>query len=207
MRKELKRKKKIKLRNKKLIKKYPWLMPRNRWSDEVDPESRYTYTELDALPSGWVRAFGRMIVNEINILLEKANYVHKYRILQLKEKYGQMRWYDNGVPKEIHEDFRQVIDKYTYLSENICAICGKPDVKMTDTGWVYPLCKRCYEKHINCTLPYEEVTSDKDTGRMADSYTIRRFSKDGNTDTTYDISETAEKIRRNYARRSVRRFR
>ena len=32
--------------------------------------------------------------------LIKFNYLYEYRILQIKEKYGELRWYDGGVPIE-----------------------------------------------------------------------------------------------------------
>ena len=204
VRKELKKKKRIKLRNKKLIKQCPWLLPRNDWTDQAPKDYDYSWNELDALPEGWVRCFGTMLAKELNDILKKAKYERKFRILQAKEKFGEMRVYHNSVPSSIYEEINRTIDKYTYLSQNICAICGRPDVYMTYTGWDYPLCKSCYEKHINDIRPYELVISDKDPGHMADSYTIRRFTESGGKDFTYDISETAEKIRRQYAKRMAR---
>lgn len=200
MRKELKRKKRIKLRNKKLIKRYPWLRPCD-WFGNPLKKLNYTFTWLDDIERGWVKAFGMMMVKEIDVILRKAHYERDYRIAQIKEKWGRLTWYDNGAPHEIYDELHRAIDKYSYLSENICAICGKPDVYMTFSGWDFPLCESCWDKHISDARPYEEVISDKDTGRMADSYTIRRFSKDGNKDTVYNISETAEKIRRRYEKR------
>lgn len=210
MRKKLKEKKAIKIRNKKLVKKYPWLKPYHVWSGKPFKDYDYSYTWLDDMPDGWRKAFGMMMVKEIDEVLQKCNYQNLYKVVQVKEKYGSLRWYDNGVPHIIYDEYSQIINKYYYLSENICVICGKPDVYMTFSGWDYPLCERCWSKHINDTRLYKDVISDKDTGRMADTYTIRRFDKDnGSTDITYDIHETADKIRRNYVatrRRSIRRL-
>ena len=203
-RRELKKKKKIKLRNKKLIKQYPWLLPRNVWTGKTLDGFDYSWHELDGLPDGWLKAFGKFLIKDMGELLKKAHFERKYRIVQVKEKYGQARIYDNGVPQSIYEDFRKVINAYEYISENVCAICGKPDVYMTYSGWDYPLCEECWNTHINDTRSYKDVISEKDTGRMADSYTIRQFSKEGNKDITYDIHETAEKIRRAYARKTRR---
>jgi len=203
-RKELKKKKRIKLRNKKLIKQYPWLLPRNVWTGKVLDNFDYSWHELDGLPDGWLKAFGKFLIKDMGELLKKAHFEREYRIVQTKEKFGRACIYDNGVPKSIYEDFRHVIHTYETISENVCACCGRTDVFMTYSGWDYPLCKHCYETHINDTRPYEEVISDKDTGKMADSYTIRRFGTEGNEDTTYDIHETAEKIRRAYARKTRR---
>ena len=35
--------------NKKLIERYPFLMPRNRWTGKVPEDYDYSYTELDAI--------------------------------------------------------------------------------------------------------------------------------------------------------------
>lgn len=39
-------------KNKKLVKKYPFLLPRNVWTGEVSEDYDYSYTQADALPSG-----------------------------------------------------------------------------------------------------------------------------------------------------------
>ena len=203
MRKSLKKQKQIKLRNKKLVKKYPWLLPRYAWSDKPVDDYDYSYTELDSLPTGWRIAFGKFLVEDIDKVLRKAGYTRRYRIVQLKEKYGFMRLYSNGIPSSIYEEDHRMIEAYSAISEHICICCGAVDVYMTDSGWLEPLCKRCYEKHINCKLPYEDVIDPEDDPRMPDSYTIRR-SSDG--ETTYDISDITTKVRMKYER-SRRRIR
>ena len=167
-----------------------------------NPCKGYEWTELDDLDKGWRIAFGMMIVKEIDEILRKAHYERKYQIVQVKEKYGGLRWYDNGAPREIYDELQRTINKYSCLSENICGHCGRPDVFMTYSGWDYPLCKKCWNTCINDNREYEQVISDKDTGKMANSYTIHRFSE--NQDITYDISDTAERIRRRYEKRSER---
>ena len=37
------------------------------------------------------------------------------------------------------------MDKYEKLSEETCIMCGKPG-KLTDNGWIMPLCKDCEEE-------------------------------------------------------------
>ena len=85
-------------RNKELIAKYPWLLPHNRFSDKIADDYDYSYTELDAMPDGWRKAFGEQMCEEIQKELEKFDYVDKYRILQIKEKFGFLHWYDSGAP-------------------------------------------------------------------------------------------------------------
>lgn len=202
MRKELKEKKRIKLKNKKLLKKYPWLTPLDWWSRRLKPKQhKYEWTLLDELPRGWVKAFGEMMCEELDQVLIKNAIKDDFYIHQLKEKWGRMELYHNHYIDEVN----QVIDKYSTLSENICMICGRPDVPMTQDGWICPLCKKCF----NNDERWDKVYADKD-GQMANSYTIRRWNGDEKIETTYDISETAEKIRRRYAkmhRRSFKRLR
>lgn len=44
--------------NKQLVEKYPFLLPRNRWTGKVQEDYDYSYTELDGMPDGWRKAFG-----------------------------------------------------------------------------------------------------------------------------------------------------
>lgn len=102
----------IKEYNKKLLDKYPWLTPTNDFTgvkittkepgyysacDDI-PDYDYEFTELDQMPNGWRLAFGEQMCEEIHQELVKFNFVNEYRILQIKEKFGGLRWYDNGIP-------------------------------------------------------------------------------------------------------------
>ena len=114
--------------NKKLIEQYPFLLPHNRQTDEVDKDYNYSYTELDSMPIGWRKAFGIDICNEIKRALEKdIRLLSEYRITQIKEKYGTLRWYSNFTTKELSE----VIDKYERLSSHTCIVCGKEATKIS----------------------------------------------------------------------------
>ena len=101
--------------------------------------------ELNAMDSGWRKAFGLQMCEEIKQALLKEGGLKKllnYRILQIKEKWGQLCWYDgNGC-----ESVNQIIDKYTEISQKTCGCCGKP-AKYRTLGWVYPYCEECIKKH------------------------------------------------------------
>ena len=99
-----------------------------------------SYTELDAMESGWRKTFGIQMCKEIRTALLKKGwkYLFNYRILQIKEKYGTLRWYDANSTKEIFE----IIDKYEDLSYHTCINCGKPATKIS-TGWICPYCDNC----------------------------------------------------------------
>ena len=140
--------------NRKLVEAFPFLQPRNRWTDEVVEDYDYTWTELDAMPEGWRKLFGEHMCAEIAAILKKANYLDKYRIVQIKEKYGSLRWYDAGVPAEISEELNILIRCYEILSERTCIVCGAPATRVT-TGWISPYCDNCVSKDEN-SVPIKE---------------------------------------------------
>lgn len=194
-----------------LIGKYPFLLPtywnRDSMQYKVDEDYNYKYTELDAMPDGWRKTFGEMMCEEIYNALVECGGLDDYRIEQIKEKFGQLRWY--GYPS--YKEVERIIDKYSVLSENICIICGKPDVPLTNNGWLSPFCKKCFttpsdwqkkehpeeiERWIEFRTEDWEEYNYEENNKMLDSYTVEGWSKEkGDTTTTYDISETANKIR------------
>lgn len=87
--------------NKALIVEFPFLLPRNRWTGNVPDDYDYSYTELDDLPDGWRIAFGLQMCRELKEILVKGGGLDVYRITQIKEKNGTLRWYDNGCPESV----------------------------------------------------------------------------------------------------------
>lgn len=140
--------------NKKLCEKYPFLLPRNRWTGLVHPDYDYSFTELDSMPTGWKKAFGEQMCEEIKQELEDKGILDKYRISQIKEKYGMLCWYDFGcTEKMLHE----IIPKYEELSKHTCICCGKPATKVT-LGWISPYCDECCPMNEYAT-PIDEYFS------------------------------------------------
>lgn len=90
--------------NQKLIERFPFLIPRNRWTGKIPEDYDYSYTELDSMPDGWRKAFGEQMCEDIREELVRAEYLDQYRITQIKEKYGTLCWYDFG--QEHLEDCR-----------------------------------------------------------------------------------------------------
>ena len=136
--------------NKKLIKEFPFLLPRNVWTGEVISDYDYSFTELDSMPEGWRKSFGFDMCKEIKEELLKYNYLDNYRITQIKEKYGSLRWYDNGYPRD--SKIGSIIEKYERLSEEICINCGNP-AKYYTKGWISFICEDCKNKIIK-EYPY-----------------------------------------------------
>lgn len=195
-----------------LVVKYPFLMPKY-WNSEtmqyeVDPDYDYKITKLDAMPNGWRNAFGEMMCEEIyNALVERGG-LNEYMITQIKEKFGQLRWYGSPSYKEVE----RIVDKYSALSENICMFCGKPDVPMTGDDYTYPLCKNCYctpDKYAKEIMDEEELKQfwdehekdwerwNRESNKMVESYSFRVWTVEDPEPRTIncDISNTANKIR------------
>lgn len=103
-----------------------------------------SYTELDDMPDGWRKAFGIQMCKEIKkALLEEGGrkLLRKYRIMQIKEKYGVLCWYDSNHGKEVNK----IIHKYEYISHRTCIECGKTADYVT-RGWIEPYCSKCLPK-------------------------------------------------------------
>ncbi len=140
--------------NKRLCDTYPFLIPSNRFSgkrincgekgywpgdpDEMPPEWDYEYTELDDMPDGWRKAFGEQMCTEIKQALVEEGLLDDYRITQIKEKYGCLRWYSNFSTRKVE----QIINKYEELSLRTCIICGAPATRLS-RSWICPYCDKC----------------------------------------------------------------
>lgn len=199
------KKKRIKMRNKKLVKLHPYLLPRNVWTDKVVKGYDYTWTEYDCISKGWQIGFGEFFLEDLRKACLKTNFLDKLRFTQIKEKYGSLRLYNNGAPQEVHD----VLTKYEFISEYVCYHCGNPNACVVDDyGWYLPMCKCCWDKFNKKrelkgyrVTSWEDVVGDCKVG-LPDEYRISRYSKDGDVVTIYDISETANKIRNKYEKRS-----
>lgn len=117
------------------------------WIDEKVLDKIFflpSYTELDAMDAGWRKAFGIQMCKEIKKELKKHKFLYKYRIVQIKEKWGYLHWYDRGIPKD--SKIYDIIRKYEQISAKTCVVCGKPATKMS-TGWISPYCDDCIGDH------------------------------------------------------------
>ena len=128
-------------RNRALCERYPFLIPSRfdgRRVTECPEPWDYEYTALDDMPDGWRRAFGERLCEELRNELERAGILDRYRILQIKEKYGSLQWYDNGNT----ETGYGILDRYEDLSRRTCIVCGRPATRVS-TSWISPFCDAC----------------------------------------------------------------
>lgn len=146
--KERKNNKRTIIKNKRLCKEYPFLIPRNRWTGKIVDNYDYSYTEFDDVPKGWRKIVSKLHKN-IKPYLIKANYLDKFRILQIKEKYGSLRYYTGGIPTSVANEINDLINKAERESEHTCIVCGKPAKMCCYQGWYSPYCKKCLESIYN----------------------------------------------------------
>jgi len=140
----------IEEQNSKLIERYPFLLPRNRFSGEVSKNYDFSYTELTmGMPTGWIIAFSLDMCEEIKNELVKIGSLDEYRISQIKEKYGHLRWYSFGTTSDIEA----IISKYSKMSEITCEYCGEKSEYITH-GWISTAC----EKHARAFLSNIKAT-------------------------------------------------
>lgn len=134
----------IRLRNYIRVKKYPFLEPNAGWgiSMEYHREGyKYCYEEtwFDCVPSGW-RKMCWDLCKELKQVIEE-DHLTDYKIHQVKEKWGQLCWYDEGGNKRTFD----IVEKYEDLSARVCQICGRP-AEYETKGWIGYYCLKCAKK-------------------------------------------------------------
>lgn len=127
---------------KELVERYPYLLPRNVFTDEVPEDYDYTYIIGLEIPKGWHKLFIQLC-EDIRQPLIDAGYLDKFRFSQVKEKYNTLRCYTFGAPEEVVE----IIDKYSHMARYICTICGKPAMYETD-GYIASYCRDCWKDFV-----------------------------------------------------------
>jgi len=182
-------------RNKRLIKKYPWLQIRGSYRvrdrygilRKQNWQKDFSTTWLDSLPKGWRKAWGDLICEDIAKALKKDHMSpSEYRIDEVKSKFGGLRWYDNG-GKHVQE----VIRKYERISEYTCECCGEFPSPMTGPSWYMCLCAECYG-NIFGDHPIENAIVRDDVFDPISRWTV--FSTNGNHNIEYDCQDIADKI-------------
>lgn len=73
-----------------------------------------------------------------NLVKDKPELGEAYTAIQVKEKFGGLRFYMNGTTDEIEELISEAED----LSYKTCEKCGSPG-KANATGWISTLCDKC----------------------------------------------------------------
>ncbi len=128
--------------NKRLIRRYPFLQIMG-WNPS-EP-SDFNSTLLDCMPVGWRKTLGIPLCEELReeILRIDPSLLKKYKVSQVKEKYGTLRWYADSYSVQMDD----ILTKYEDISQYTCVVCGKINVPIFDDGWISPFCIECYKSH------------------------------------------------------------
>ena len=149
---------------KKLVERFPFLLPRNVWTGEVPKDYDYTYIRgIREIPKGWNKLF-LQICEDIRQPLIDANYLNEFMFSQIKDKYNRMECYHFGAPEKVCD----IINKYSHIASYVCTRCGKPATCETQ-GWIESFCDDCWKDFVRQERvewlefkPYYEVTRFKD---------------------------------------------
>jgi hypothetical protein len=84
------------------------------------------------------------LINELSRQLTEYATENKITIevAQVKEKFGTLSFYIDGVPKRHYDEVNSLIGVAEAASAKICERCGKPG-KVAGTGWLKCLCPKC----------------------------------------------------------------
>jgi len=102
----------------------------NGWFTDKPP---ITSRGFFSIGDGWLDLTRELIEKSISLGWDK-------QILQVKEKFGGLRFYTNSAPNEVHD----LISEYEKKSYKTCEECGEPgDVR--SGSWVRTLCDNHYK--------------------------------------------------------------
>lgn len=93
---------------------------------------KYDYRHYTDCGHGW-----RSLIEPLIDLCEANNV----EILQIKEKFGELRFYTGNTPEKILDHIYQICSQ----SGEVCENCGEPGTIKTTRGWLKCLCEQCTE--------------------------------------------------------------
>lgn len=71
--------------------------------------------------------------------INNSNFIENFKIVQIKEKFGGLRFYVEGC----NDELMQFIHSVEIFSYYICEECGTTENIGKTIGWVRTICKKC----------------------------------------------------------------
>jgi len=143
--------------NRELVEKYPFLLPRDK-EGSLPLCYDWSWTIMDLMPPGWAIAFGDEILEDLREALDRSGLLLQYRVLEIKDKFGELRWYDNGATDEVSG----ILTDYSRRSGRICVKCGKLAV-LALNELCTPFCDACAMKSGHKYPEAFETLPEKDS--------------------------------------------
>lgn len=89
------------------------------------------------------------LCTEIEGLYESENEPMNIEVVQIKEKFGTLRFYyhpgDYNTP-DFGDKLYNIIHRWEERSESVCEKCGKPGKLRNNLPWIRTLCDDCYKE-------------------------------------------------------------
>lgn len=95
----------------------------------------YDDSIFECVGPGW-RTLLQELLGKIEPLVDD-----NFEIYQVKEKYGELRFYTNKISSDVEE----IIEDYVERSRHTCEYCGAQG-ELRLTGWWKTLCDSCNDK-------------------------------------------------------------
>ena len=125
-------------------------------------------------PEGW-HDIVKDVCNKIETINNTVGKDHNFEIqaIQVKEKFGTLRFYIGNYPKEdasdedmelarlFEEICEDVVTRAEYLTESVCQVCGRPIYegnRVVSRGWIGYYCPECAEK--KGVIPWNNYPDD-----------------------------------------------
>ena len=176
--------------NKRLIERYPFLEKKGWNSSEAND---FHSTWLDCMPDGWRKTLGIPLCEELReeLLRIDPSILSTYRVSQVKEKLGMLRWYADGNSDQM----RDILTKYKVISRFTCVVCGKINVPIFDDGWISPFCRECYISHRKTNwgndLADDNIESlIREEANLPRNTIVKTISPNGTVERKIDFSDT-----------------
>ncbi len=122
----------------KLADKYPSLLKRNSWSGQLMPDRPRAHQVH--VGEGWLPLIEELCVDISRELRKHPDLIEPVYAVQIKEKFGGLRFYLSIGTEEINNLVREAERK----SYTICETCGQPGESRKDLGWILTLCDEHY---------------------------------------------------------------
>jgi hypothetical protein len=143
-----------------------WHEVEDIWYEEVAKFNnvRINWTTGTCGPGWWRPLLAAL--REVDIIMEK-HPSFELTILQIKEKFGELRIYrqlqkkghdyesaafadDSGA--ELRDQIGTILDSVVETCRSLCEVCGEPG-ELRPLGWIKTLCDKHYSERIGHGLP------------------------------------------------------
>ena len=104
----------------------------------------YEFTWVNEVPEGWRELFLEKCIR-LSDILDCDHSENEFRILEIKEKYGELRIYYTGA-ECVSEEIDKLFEEARLESKYTCIQCGDINETSFSEKFGVPMCASCQEK-------------------------------------------------------------